>query len=829
MLLLHYKANLTQPFAPFQTNDETIMMQKSVKQMGVIGFFLLPLHCKLSTIIMLKKTSITFLLAFVAVLGQAQTKVWNKIVTGYVNVPVISITKVSIYNDRTEVFFHLEVPQQMTGDAVPLATTPTLRADGKEYAVKGATVISLTEPYTIPADGKVDFSLIFEPIPVNTWMIDVAEPNAWSIANVRDADSQPTGIADTYWRNEATGDWLIGFTPKHVIYNNKVWDIVGQTMKKDVYTLTLNNGTTIRVDKMKKGLRQIAIGKNKAIVCSPITGTALPDYPIKDTRTGFVDNGYKASDSVTIIGWQKDMPEEVWKRNGREFEVSIKNILNDENTDPYIRMDSLGRFTLKIPLLNTSEVRLDRGRTIESTVLEPGKTYFFLNDFKTKQTLWMGDDVRMQNELVAHPLSHDYAEIDESRSDLAPMIYLAQADSVRRAQMNELGRWVANHPNLSQRYQDYVAGYYQNILGFSMTQARFQFQIQNQEVPQEYMNFLDKECWQKAIKPYTLYHDFSTFMNDYLNEVMRKRVWTVHWNIYDYNDVIASNEEELSLLNRWKDWYFDTHAKVMAAPQEERQKMAEKLNADNADMIAEVNKLINGPRGLKVQSGIGPVIRMKQEAFALDSLGADQDFKDIWLTRLVYEEINNTHTSLSPMVIDTLKALIANPVGIPMIEKQSNYYLAIENREFDKLVLKSSDNLKDISEGEALLKKILEPYKGKFVLLDVWGTWCSPCREALSHSTEEYARLKDYDIQYLYLANKSPQTAWENIIKEYNVSGPNVAHYNLPSDQQSAIEHHLGVHSWPTYKLFDRNGNLLDLKVDARNLEGLAGLLEQLK
>jgi hypothetical protein len=293
----------------------------------------------------------------------------------------------------------------------------------------------------------------------------------------------------------------------------------------------------------------------------------LPDYPIKDARTGFVDNGYKAGDSVTIIGWLKDMPEEVWKRNGREFEVSIKNILNDENTDTYIRMDSLGRFTLKIPLLNTSEALLDKGRTIERTVLEPGKTYFFLGDFKTKQTLWMGDDVRMQNELVAHPLSHDYAEIDESRSDLAPMTYLAQADSVRRTQMNELAGWVTDHPNLSQRYQDYAAGYYQNILGFSMTQARFIFQIQNQEVPQEYMNFLDKECWQKAIKPYTLYHEFSSFMHDYLSEVMRKRVWTVHWNIYDYNEQIASNDEELSLLNRWKDWYIDTNAKVMAAPQ----------------------------------------------------------------------------------------------------------------------------------------------------------------------------------------------------------------------------------------------------------------------
>ncbi len=775
-----------------------------------------------------KQTIITILLAFFAVVGQAQTKVWNKIMTGYVNVPVISITKVSIDNDRTEVFFHLEVPQQKTGDSVPLATKPTLRADGKEFAVKGATVISLTEPYTIPADGKVDFSLIFEPIPVNTWMIDVAEPNAWTFANVRDAENLPTGIFDTYWRDEATGDWLIGFTPKHVIYDSKVHDIVSQTEKKDIYTLMLDNGVNVKVGKMKKGLRTIAIGKDKPVLCSPIIGSALPDYPMKDTRKGFVDNGYRAGDSVTIIGWLKDMPQEAWQRKGREFEVGMENILSTEHESAYALMDSLGRFTLKMPLLNSSQAFLDWGRTTKSTVLEPGKTYFFLNDFKTRQVLWMGDDVRVQNELLAHPHSWDDAEIDRSRRDLDPMTYLAQADSVRRTQMGELGQWVTEHPNLSQRYQDYVAGYYQNILGESMTQASYHFP--NYEMPKEYMDFLDRECWQKTIKPYTLYRDFSSFVRDYLREVMHKRVWRVNWNIYDYNNVFASNDEELSLLNRWKDWVIDATAKVEAAPTpEEKQKIAEKQNADNADMIAAVDKVVNGPRGLKVQNGIGLVIRMKQEAFALDSLGADQNFKNIWLTRLVNDEISHTHMSLSPMVIDTMKALVTNPVGIAMIEKQSAYYLAIENREFDKLVLKSSDNLKDISEGEALLKKILEPYKGKFVLLDVWGTWCGPCREALSHSTEEYARLKDYDIQFLYLANKSPQAAWENIIKEYNVSGPNVAHYNLPSDQQAAIEHHLNVHAWPTYKLFDRDGNLLDLKVDARDVEALAGLLDKMK
>jgi thiol-disulfide isomerase/thioredoxin len=213
----------------------------------------------------------------------------------------------------------------------------------------------------------------------------------------------------------------------------------------------------------------------------------------------------------------------------------------------------------------------------------------------------------------------------------------------------------------------------------------------------------------------------------------------------------------------------------------------------------------------------------------LDSLNADPLIKDIYLSSQAYDMIDNRRTSLLPQILDTLKTMISNPMCQERVEALNARYLAIENREFDKLVLKSSEDLADLSEGEALLKKILEPYKGKFVLLDIWGTWCSPCKEALSHSTEEYTRLKDYDIEFLYLANNSPQESWENVIKEYNVSGDNVAHYNLPAEQQAAIERHLDVHSFPTYKLFDREGNLLDIEVDARQLEELVRLLEQLK
>ena len=54
-------------------------------------------------------------------------------------------------------------------------------------------------------------------------------------------------------------------------------------------------------------------------------------------------------------------------------------------------------------------------------------------------------------------------------------------------------------------------------------------------------------------------------------------------------------------------------------------------------------------------------------------------------------------------------------------------------------------------------------------------------------------------------------------------------HYNLPKDQQNAIQSFLDVQSFPTYKLIDRDGNILEINADARELERLAGIVEQIK
>ena len=765
------------------------------------------------------------LLALVCLTMAAKSvKTWNNAVVGYTNVARSEVTKVEMYADRTEVGLRI---MYRGGSWIAIAKATYLEAGGKQYPIKDATIIGLDNRYTLPTD-VFDFTLVFEPVPQDTKVMNVVEPGGWMYLNIRNADDVPDGIIDTYWRNEATGDWLIGFAPNHVIYNNKVWDIASQNEKKDAYSLTLNDNTVIKVDKLKKGKRSITIGHEKPIVCSPITTAALPDYPTKDLRQDFVDNGY-SNDSVTLVGWLKDMPEQAWKQS-HEFEVNIANLLVDEEQKFYVKMDSLGRFTLRFPVLNTTEAWLDMQRSNVNVVLEPGKTYFFLNDFKTGQKLFMGDDARVQNELVAYPEKWSYPRIENNQNAMQFKIYM---DSICNAKRAEIEVHIAQRHNLSQRYINYLKGCIITGQGESMMQARFDLKRQ---LPKEYMDFVTTELWQKVPKPYTLQRPFPTFMRDYVDHMSQKDYavpaggYTIYVSDALFSSVLRKNraegkvsitDDELALLDRYAASYKAFLIAQFKARSDAGATAADDIfNIDSVavqqfnqqDFVQQRNALLNREDVAKVLQDEAPFFECYKTLNALDATGADQDMKELAMAHHFYRQIDQTRKPLAPTVRTFFEQQVHLPAALALVNTINDKYVALENADFANAAsLRPSTDVEGMSDGEKIFRKIIEPYKGRIVYLDIWGTWCGPCKRNLKESWKVKEALKDYDIVYLYLANRSSDESWKNVIKEYNLTGPNCVHYNLPEDQQSAIENYVGVNGYPTYKLIDKQGNIHDL------------------
>lgn len=772
----------------------------------------------------------TFIALFCIAASHAQkAEVWNhpgieygtNNGDGYFNT-ALDITKVELKG--TETIVHMKVSKR-SDEYFGFSSKTYLSADGRRYQALSADGIEFDTYTRTGKDGSLDIAFHFPPLPQGIKSFDFMEgeePGAFQIKGIKPIEECWKQLLPSYWRNDKTGDWEIAFFEDFAIYRCQFWDysrcdVDSRTGKAEMVLCNGSDKLKVSIGKNKKGRRTIEIGSRK-LQCSMITGRFMPPYPVKDTRTDFVDNGYRM-DTTIVRGWIKDMPEQY--RSRRTFEFSCYDFFTGKPSSVYADLDPLGRFTVKIPMLNSSEFYCDWSRCYVRTMLEPGKTYFMLYDFKEGRRFFMGDDVRLQNELFKYPLDWESIRMEQG-NDFDT--YTASVDSLLRARNACIDSLCQADPSLSARFKAYRKGNTLSLLAFDFGQSRFN--TTDFSLPDNARKYAYETFWTKTEMPVTLHRRTRRFITDFIADMLHDSRFAFDWNILDHITEFELNDTDKELLTRWTALTKEANRRIEAAPtMKEKMSIAQEINTQNAGLFKEAQSIIMRK---DVRSHMF-ITELKHHARMLDSLKAAPIVKDAVLCNFVNQRIEDECQSMDKRVIDTLKALAQHPIGIELAEASNNRYLALANREFDKVVLKSSGNLHGITESEALLQKILEPFKGKIVLLDIWGTWCSPCKEALKHSTEEYARLSKYDIAYVYLANNSPKDSWENVIKMYNVSGENVAHYNLPQEQQEAIERFLNVQHYPTYKLFDREGNLLDIEVDAREIDKLERLIMQLQ
>lgn len=178
------------------------------------------------------------------------------------------------------------------------------------------------------------------------------------------------------------------------------------------------------------------------------------------------------------------------------------------------------------------------------------------------------------------------------------------------------------------------------------------------------------------------------------------------------------------------------------------------------------------------------------------------------------------------------KVLDGQKVGKPLIEDANLSALYDEAvREYQKTVAAQKEGLPadvhyldmtDIA-PEDILPAILSKYKGKAVLIDVWATWCGPCRMGHKLMAPLKEELKGKDIEFVYITSpSSPYEDWKNMIGD--IPGN---HYYLTKEQYNHLLDLYHSNGIPTYAIYDASGKQTYTEIGFPGVEAIKEEIEK--
>ncbi len=140
-------------------------------------------------------------------------------------------------------------------------------------------------------------------------------------------------------------------------------------------------------------------------------------------------------------------------------------------------------------------------------------------------------------------------------------------------------------------------------------------------------------------------------------------------------------------------------------------------------------------------------------------------------------------------------------VSSPLLKKQ---YEALLHK-WDALWVGSK--MKDVGFTDINGKAIdFEKFEGKYVVYDLWATWCRPCiKEQNTMLKMEKEVFSDQNISFVTLSCDVHRKKWESHIKNKHMEGG--FHFNSPKYKE--IEKMYAITTIPRFFLCDPSGNLL--------------------
>ncbi|MBK5202933.1 MAG: AhpC/TSA family protein [Prolixibacteraceae bacterium] len=109
----------------------------------------------------------------------------------------------------------------------------------------------------------------------------------------------------------------------------------------------------------------------------------------------------------------------------------------------------------------------------------------------------------------------------------------------------------------------------------------------------------------------------------------------------------------------------------------------------------------------------------------------------------------------------------------------------------------------------------LSSLRGKYVLIDFWASWCSPCRKENPNVVTAYNNFKDKGFDIVGVSLDKDKKAWVKAIKDDNLTWHHVSDLKF---WNNVVARTYGVQSIPYNLLLDKEGKIIAMNLRGENL-----------
>ncbi|GEM53541.1 hypothetical protein EB1_33310 [Empedobacter brevis NBRC 14943 = ATCC 43319] len=100
----------------------------------------------------------------------------------------------------------------------------------------------------------------------------------------------------------------------------------------------------------------------------------------------------------------------------------------------------------------------------------------------------------------------------------------------------------------------------------------------------------------------------------------------------------------------------------------------------------------------------------------------------------------------------------------------------------------------------------LADFKGKYVYIDIWATWCGPCKVQIPFMKELEKQFHDAPIHFVSISldKEEDKPIWKKMIRENQMSG-----VQLFAGKENNFGYDYQIQYIPTFLILDKEGNIM--------------------